>query len=516
MLWFLFLACDKAPPQETGEPPLDCVGVGWETHARELVETCQGCHSSDLQGEERQGAPVGLDFDLPDGVEGFAAQMVSLATGPDAVMPPQGIDSALRERFALWVDCGLPELPRGACVGRTYEGDLLASTAPVDLCPTTRWVTGDLSIDADDAGLDCLCGVGGDLLIGEVESVDLPALSTLRGELILQSNPTLVRLGLEALERSGRVRVRDNPVLEEVDIGSLAQVGGSFIIRENPALTGLDLGGLAVVEGPIEVSQNASLAQLQTPRSLVDHADAIEISALPELSAVRGFPGLLSVAGAIRMEGLGLAQVVAFPDLRSAGSVQLVNWPAMGQLRAFGAVEVIGGTLRVAEIGPVPSVDLFGQVRTVGGGLVVDRFRGRSVIGFPLLEQVDGALEISNNAALVELRFPLLSSTGGLSIHDDPQLPDLLGLQGLGAVGGNLEIYRNGSLSTLAGLENLTVIEGGFRLESLPALTNLSALDGLTEIRGDLVLVDLPNFDQVGLDARFSGVDVLGSVTIEP
>jgi len=516
MLWFLLLACDKAPPEETGDPVVDCVGVGWETHARELVETCQGCHSADLQGDERQGAPVGLDFDLPDGVEGFAAQMVSLATGPDAVMPPQGIDSELRERFALWVECGLPELPRGACVGRTFEGDLLASTAPVDLCPSTRWVTGDLSIDTDDVDLECLCGVGGDLVVGEVESVDLPALLSLRGELVVQANPTLLRLGLDELERSGRVRVRDNPVLEEVRIASLAEVGGSLIVRDNPALGGLDLTSLAAVEGPFEVSRNASFTQLQTPQSLVAHGDAIEISGLPELSSVRGFPGLSSVSGAIRMEGIGAAQVVAFPDLQTAGSVQLVSWPAMGQVRAFGALEVVRGTLRVAEVGPIPSVDLFGRLRTVGGGLVVDRFRGRSVIGFPLLEEVDGALEISNNTALVELRFPALDSTGGLRIHDDPLLPDLLGLQSLGTVGGNLEVYRNGSLSTLAGLDNLSVIEGGFRLESLPALADLSALDGLTEIQGDLLLVDLPNFDSATLDARFAGVEILGQVTIEP
>ena len=75
--------------------------------------------------------------------------MAAMATGPSPRMPPAGGPTpGERERFADWVTCGAPgPVVQARCTGETWQGDLAASTAPPDLCPTTRWVTGDLVID---------------------------------------------------------------------------------------------------------------------------------------------------------------------------------------------------------------------------------------------------------------------------------------------------------------------------------------------------------------------------------
>lgn len=78
---------------------------------------CNDCHSSELTGEDRQGAPLYHDFDYLGGIRAVADHVDwTAAAGPDAtneLMPPADFDAiptlAERRQLGEWIACGLPE-----------------------------------------------------------------------------------------------------------------------------------------------------------------------------------------------------------------------------------------------------------------------------------------------------------------------------------------------------------------------------------------------------------------------
>lgn len=79
--------------------------------AREFLDLhCGGCHSSTLEGEARQGAPEGQDFDLPASLRAHAGLIQSSLLRQD--MPPAAPAPADDvEAMVEWIACGLPGLP---------------------------------------------------------------------------------------------------------------------------------------------------------------------------------------------------------------------------------------------------------------------------------------------------------------------------------------------------------------------------------------------------------------------
>ncbi len=113
VLWVWLAACGRV--EDTAEfacdrdPPLDYAlfGEGYmSTH-------CTGCHSSLLSGEDRVGAPDGVDLETYDGVLLWADRIDARATGAEPTMPPGG--GPTEEDIALleeWLYCDL--LPAAA------------------------------------------------------------------------------------------------------------------------------------------------------------------------------------------------------------------------------------------------------------------------------------------------------------------------------------------------------------------------------------------------------------------
>lgn len=76
---------------------------------------CTRCHSSELTGNARNGAPVGHDFDSLEGIRAVADHIDQFAAaGPDSVnvdMPPTNPKPSTEERELLgeWLACDAPE-----------------------------------------------------------------------------------------------------------------------------------------------------------------------------------------------------------------------------------------------------------------------------------------------------------------------------------------------------------------------------------------------------------------------
>lgn len=124
---------------------------------------------------------------------------------------------------------------------------------------------------------------------------------------------------------------------------------------------------------------------------------------------------------------------------------------------------------------------------------------------------VTGAVSVLNCTVLGSLSGLHLTQTGGLTIHDNPALTSLAGLESLqsvtgdvdfedndvltgtsaltiASIGGTLYISFNGELTDLSGFSNITALNGDLVLISNRKLPTASGLHNITSVGGDVVI----------------------------
>ena len=101
-------ACGGAPSTVASSDPSatcsDYVTVGAPT----LTTWCTACHSAELAGASRHGAPDGVDLDTLEGVRTWADRVRARALDTQDMPYGGGIPEAERARLLAWLDCGLP------------------------------------------------------------------------------------------------------------------------------------------------------------------------------------------------------------------------------------------------------------------------------------------------------------------------------------------------------------------------------------------------------------------------
>jgi hypothetical protein len=93
------------------ECPPDNLATYENTGGPFLLTWCVGCHSDHLPKDQRAGAPLGIDFDTPMGIEAHLLRIFARAADANTTMPPTDAISS-EERFHLgdWIACGTPGL----------------------------------------------------------------------------------------------------------------------------------------------------------------------------------------------------------------------------------------------------------------------------------------------------------------------------------------------------------------------------------------------------------------------
>ncbi len=101
------------PPTESVCPPDST--LTYENFGQPFMEDyCTRCHSSELTGADRNGAPSFHDFDTVFGIRAVSEHIdETTASGPAATndsMPPDGDTPSLEERQQLgeWIACDMP------------------------------------------------------------------------------------------------------------------------------------------------------------------------------------------------------------------------------------------------------------------------------------------------------------------------------------------------------------------------------------------------------------------------
>jgi cytochrome c5 len=105
----------KAPAESGATCPKDST-LTYDNFAKDFFEKyCVECHSSELSGSMRQGAPLNHDFNTLALIRAVPADHIDeqAAAGPDAVndfMPEEGPAPTLEEREKLgeWLACDRP------------------------------------------------------------------------------------------------------------------------------------------------------------------------------------------------------------------------------------------------------------------------------------------------------------------------------------------------------------------------------------------------------------------------
>lgn len=102
------------PPTESLCPPDST--LSYENFGQDFMENyCTRCHSTELIGEDRHGAPSFHDFDTLFGIKAVSNHVdFTTAAGPAATndsMPPDGMIPSTDARLMLgeWIACDMPE-----------------------------------------------------------------------------------------------------------------------------------------------------------------------------------------------------------------------------------------------------------------------------------------------------------------------------------------------------------------------------------------------------------------------
>ena len=114
----LIAACTGASPTSTGTvcPDPDPGTLTYDNFGKPFMDSyCTRCHSSQLEGSQRKGAPSFHDFDSLFGIKAVSMHIdETTGSGPAATntgMPPDGPKptKAEREMLAQWIACGMPQ-----------------------------------------------------------------------------------------------------------------------------------------------------------------------------------------------------------------------------------------------------------------------------------------------------------------------------------------------------------------------------------------------------------------------
>lgn len=242
---------------------------------------------------------------------------------------------------------------------------------------------------------------------------------------------------------------------------------------------------------------------------------------------------------------LGCVCAVDGPVQVDGGTLQLPAATHLGSLSATGAVTLVSAPLLATLDGPLslhdaPSLRLVDLTRlaSVKGAVTVSSTPVLEGLELGRLTTVDGPLVV-HDAGLRALEIPRLASAPSVAWSELPRLqappladtlqdvPGGLVIEGVDvddlSQGLDSLVDTTGSLTLrslptvgLQALRPLNRVRGDLVIEDLPELVDASGLDNLEQVRGDLVIRDVPGVPLAEWEAWSDGIEVEGTLVLEP
>ena len=177
---------------------------------------------------------------------------------------------------------------------------------------------------------------------GTIEFTELPALVTLNG--------------LGALANAGEVLLHDLSDVETIAMPALANVGGNLEVVRNPALTAVDFG-LNQVGGTLRFADLGELPDLGGLTGLNVVQGDLDVIDCPAIENTAGLNQLDSVGGTLRLRRLDTVtnkaelngtQELTFNQLGSVGSLEILEMADLEDLAGLQSLTVATGTVTIA------------------------------------------------------------------------------------------------------------------------------------------------------------------------
>lgn len=278
-------------------------------------------------------------------------------------------------------------------------------------------------------------------------------------------------------------------------------------LLDNPLLEDVSMLADWALEGPapsLEVVLQPRLRELVGPR--MGHGARVVIFENHALARVSGFAGVDALRE-LRIGGRSLAEIGGFPDLRSAGVVEVSAGEepyTLGAFRRLVEVEDLhlydfGAVMQTRDLAALERAGVL-SLDWIAEGALADLTRLREVADLRLantalvdLDDVAGwrprAISLSWNRDLVSIaglgpvtELDRLFVAGPVGFGLEP-------LAGVTRVRGDLQLDFT-DLASVDVLEGLTDIEGSLRITATVALPTLAGLEGLRRVGGDVIVAD--------------------------
>lgn len=413
-----------------------------------------------------------LEYDIEYGLKGF-----SLGEGTQL-----RVNSTSVELQNLELNSDYDIYLRGVCLEKS--GSWTNVTSFKTKCDI-GFYEGDIFLnnqnDVDNFASMCYSGINGNLVItgfynsaSEPEITDLSSLHNLQevsGFLRIVANDKLENLnGLEGLKKVGHLNLEGNVQLESIEsLSGLEEIYGEITTYTAHDFEGLFIGycpSLKTLEGlqnisnvvKITVRLNDNLEDLNGLRGIISVSDNLELLRNDALTTLYGFNQLESVGNRFTIRQLN--SLISLEGLENLERVEKLDIALNQSLKSLSAISNI------------KSVDEFYCLQNNlenMNGINLDVINTGFILDSKILSDLTGISGTTTNARL-EIRNSInLQSLSGLDslvsarnirLNGNPELTELLGLEGLRTLEESLDIKYNNKLNDFCALDGLVNIGG--------------------------------------------------------
>jgi hypothetical protein len=267
-----------------------------------------------------------------------------------------------------------------------------------------------------------------------------------------------------------------------------AKVEKDVIVRSAADMTALPKTGCYDIYGKLTLQGSAvtSLAGLNEINSVneldIDHTGLTAIDTKKPL----GIYGKLSVTGNAKLTNLKqLSFETAATGILIDGNAALVTLDPLGLDQP--KLEEVDGDLAITGNAALPAIPLKN------------------------LTKVTGAVTISGNTVVKTADLSKLATTGHVELADNPQLTSLTGF-GATTINGDFAVRNNAALTTLGTMSALYRVTGNLTIDNNAALTNLAAFTTTVKFVDQmLTITNNQNLSDLG---ALKHLQLVGAITI--
>ncbi len=274
------------------------------------------------------------------------------------------------------------------------------------------------------------------------------------------------------------------------------------IIRTN--VTG---SGNIILATQDDVEKFAALGinELKGNLTIGQSTGADSISSLEALSSLKIITGKLLVNPTFAgtdLSGLRNLQQVGTLEFGAVAQLQGANFPALKSIMSgltitgskitslgFPLLENIDGAVSLQRNDSITQVD-FSSLKTVVNGLAIQGDWGNTAklsgLSFPLLENVGGEIVFSQLPELTSVSMPVLKSAATVSVYNADKLKTIE-IPQLKTLYKDLKIYSLQAL-TDCNISLLSTVGGEISIQNLPLIDNVEMLKSLVEVGGKCYL----------------------------